>query len=33
MNFKGARKITLVNSFVKLIPSKFEISRLELAAK
>ena len=25
-------KIALVNSFVKLVPAKFEISRLELSA-
>ena len=28
MNFKGSRKIPLVNPFVKLIPAKFEISRV-----
>ena len=32
MKFKGPLKIPLGNSFVKLIPSKFGISRLKRAA-
>ena len=31
MTFKGAVGIPLINSFFKLIPAKFEISRLEWA--
>ena len=31
MNFKGALKIPALNSFVKLIPAKFQIMRLERA--
>ena len=31
MHFKGPLKIPLVNSFVKLIPAQFLISRLERA--
>ena len=32
MNFKAPLKIPLVNSFVNLIPAKFEIPRLERSA-